>query len=109
MKNSFNNINAQIVQMGDTISNAQPLIQQVQMLRRGVAQAVAGGEVPPRTAEVLERVVTDAEREITKPAPRRSRMREILGTLATLSSGLSATAGLAETVDSVLHMVAGAE
>jgi hypothetical protein len=109
MKNSFNNINAQIVQMGDTISNAGPLLAQVEVLRDQVADALAGGDVPPRTANALEQAVADAVREAEKAAPRRSRLRDILSTIAALSSGFAATAGLAETVDSVLQIVAGPE
>ncbi|GAA0928338.1 hypothetical protein [Pseudonocardia zijingensis] len=108
MKNSFRDIKAQMVQMGDTITNNQPLVLDVCSVRKELRKAVADRLVGDETAAAMERALVEAERELAAPAPRRKRLREIVKGMAALAGGISASAGLVESVDALTRTITGA-
>lgn len=109
MKNSIDKIIAHVVQMGDTITNTQPLIVDVNGMRKQLADAVVRGALTVEAAAALAHALDDAERELAKPAPRRGRLREIIRGMTALASGISASAGLVESLDAFTRTVNGSQ
>lgn len=109
MKNSFRNINAQVVQVGETITNNQPLVVDLRDTRKQLSDAVAHGEVAVETGVALERALDDVERELAQPTPRPNRLRAIVEGMTALTGGLTASAGLVESVDSIARTITGAQ
>jgi hypothetical protein len=109
MKNSFRDIKAQVVQMGDTITNNRPLILDLGNVRKELRDAVAQHAIEVEPAAALEQALDDAEHELAKPAPRQSRLREIVNGMAALASGITASTGLIESVGHLTGTVAGSQ
>jgi hypothetical protein len=109
MKNSFRSINAQVVQVGEAITNTQPLVVDLRGVRKQLSDALARGEVAVETGEELGTALDEVERELAQPNPRPSRVRAIIEGMTALTSGLTASAGLVESVDSIARTITGAQ
>jgi hypothetical protein len=109
MKNSIHKIVAQVVQVSDTITNTQPLIFDVQGMRKQLTDAVVYDAVTAETAEALRHALDDAERELAEPTPRRRRLREIVRGMTALAGGISASAGLVDSIDAFTRTVNGVQ
>jgi len=107
MKNSIHKIVAHVVQVSDTITNTQPLIVDLHGMRKQLTDAVLGDAVTAETAEALREALDEVEMELAEPAPRRRRLREIVRGMTALAGGLSASAGLVESIDSFTRTVNG--
>lgn len=113
----FKNVNAASAQFADKITNNGPVVgevvdadrvaAEVRRLRADILQALDRASERGAAAAALTSAVGEVEEEATRPDPSRSRLQRLLGHVATLSAGLTATAGLADSVQAVADVVAG--
>ena len=114
----FRNVNAASAQFADQITNhgsagepaldVERVADEVRLLRADIARALDRASETGAVAAALDSTMGEAVQEATRPEPSRSRLQTLLGHVATLSAGLTATAGLAESVQAVADTVAGA-
>jgi hypothetical protein len=105
----IHNVVGNFVQVGETITNTQPLIVDVRGVREQLTDAVAHDAVAAETAEALGDALDDAEQELAEPAPRRGRLREIVAGITALTGGVTASTGLIESVEALTRTVTGAQ
>lgn len=106
------NLDAQVVQNADHISNQGSIIQQFQVTPQARAQLqniladitalTRSGAVDHETGHELRNSVSIAAQEADTPAPRQHRIITALGRAKDIAAGLAATAGIATAVDSVV-------
>ena len=111
-------INANVVQNADKIQNHGPVIHQFQVTPRVKAQLqdlledlaalTQSGAVSHEVGQELRNSILTATDEANAPAPRRRRLIAALSHAKEIAVGLTAAAGIAESVDAVVRTLGGA-
>jgi hypothetical protein len=109
MKVTIKSIKAGTQQIGEVIVNTAPLVVEVNQLRQRIDDVVDAGHLPTPTADALQRAAGEIETEATSPQPRRSRLKELLAAVTTLTTGVAATSQLTDSVEAVLKTLSGAQ
>lgn len=110
-------INAHVVQNADKIQNNGPVIHQFQVTPRAKAQLhdlladiaalTQSGAVSHEVGHELRDSILTATDEADAPAPRWHRLTGALSHAKEIAAGLTAAAGIAESVDAVVRTLGG--
>lgn len=110
-------INAQIVQNSESIINQSPIVHQLQVelkvktklqdLLTEIAALTKSGVVSREIGHELHDSILAAANEAHAPAPRWPRLAAALSHAKEIASGLTATAGIATSIDAVVKTLGG--
>ncbi len=110
-------INAHVVQNADEVCNQGPIVQQLQITPRikdqlqdlltEVAALAQSGAVSREIGHELSKSILTAADEADAPTPRWHRLTAALSHAKELAAGLTATAGIAASVEGVVKALGG--
>ncbi len=110
-------IDAQVVQNAEDVHNHGPILHQLQVtpevkaqlqdLLADVAVLTQRGAVDHEIGHQLRDSVLTAIDEVDAPAPRSHRLAAALSRAKEIAAGLAATAGISESIDSIVKALGG--